>query len=347
MTYPAVMLLLSGAFGLSAPRAFSLALRLVAVSMLLAAFALIYVFVSDQVAQDRGAYFAWYRQAIDVLDDPNGRDRFFSWLLTLLPPRLSEAGFGLWFACGFFALLTAFGAMAVRSRRLDPAWLPLVLLTAVCDRLFLDVAVNATRGSIAALLVLIGATARSVGVRLALWLGAFGIHGRLTALCIAVWCLAWLLARRPAALRALVWLGCAAFLVRLATGGTLLTELALLDLFIENAESEGIQRGLTSITVLTPSLAVQTVIALVVPALLVMRGAAAPAEAGAPRVGILQFGLVATAVGMLLYPDLSLAQRLFIVPILCLPFHLRYDTLKVLAAAKVVLVAVALSGQLD
>jgi GNAT superfamily N-acetyltransferase len=165
----AISVLFAGAlFAGLAPR-WSPGARALAVPQISIAFVGLYLAVSDQVAQDRAEYYRWYRASAALLVDPDARDRGFTLLLNALPDRLSSDAFGFVLAAMMITLICGFLVTLARRNLIHWVGVPIALVFAVCDRLFLDITLNSSRSSLAALVFLFGAIQRKSGWRWALW----------------------------------------------------------------------------------------------------------------------------------------------------------------------------------
>jgi hypothetical protein len=354
MAYAFVFLLISLTLVVAVTPSWSKNIRLAALVPTCIAFAILYLSVSDKVAQDRDEYYAWYREAEVLLQNTESRDRFFSWLLSLLPDGLSTSEFAVVLAVCFVVLLTYFPTRLAGRLLIPWEYVPLVILVAITDRLFLDASLNATRGSIAVLLFLIGSTSSSTNVgRVLLWAIAFGVHGRLTTLLLLIYALALIIGRRPFLERALIVCSMVAFGARILIGRALVPEFEALDVLLSFIDSESVNRGFLTATELSASLAVQTAIAVVIPSIAVLlysykppgATAAGPADQEHPLWHIRSFALITCALGLALFPDIVMVQRLFLVSLICLPLFIPVWLLRPLVVTKLLLITVILAGQ--
>jgi hypothetical protein len=266
---------------------------------------------------------------------------------------MSAQAFGMVLGSTMIVLIIGF-VMSLARRGVVPwAALPLVLVVALCDRMFLDITLNSSRSSLATLLFLFGVLSPVTLVRWALWVLAWGVHGRILMILVLLYGASRLLASQPRVLWVAAGIGVLAMLARLASGSSLVPAAATLELFMRLSEAESVARGASTTSDLTPSLAAQVVLALILPLMLLRRragpalsahAAALPADTLPAR--LVNLSLLSVTVGLLLYPDLSLAQRIFLVPILCLPLLLPRTALLLLATAKLTILILVLPSTL-
>lgn len=355
MAYTAVMLLLTAALAMAMAERWSDRLRAATLVPLLIAFVFLYLTVGDEVAQDRDQYYFWYRNVAYELGDPGSRDQFFSWLLSLLPDSLSKDFFALVLAGTVFLTLAVITRTLVSHHVMPWDHVPLVILAVISDRLFLDMALNVTRGSLAGLVFILGVFARGTGLRWLLWAVAFGIHGRLVPVLVLGYFLSRLLRSHRRTLNLFMGLGVLAFLVKIATGGLIIPQLAAVDWLMQLSESESVRRGLSISGELTFSLATQLLVAVLVPlSLLYMSragevGARGPSPApGQPATlgptEIVALSGTTIAIGLLLYPELAMAQRVLIVPLVLLPCLLGRFALTTLVLVKLAIFAAVMTS---
>ena len=354
----AISVLFAGALFTGLTPRWSPGARALAVPQISIAFVGLYLAVSDQVAQDRAEYYRWYRTSAALLVDPDARDRGFTLLLNALPAGLSPDAFGFVLSAMMVSLICGFLITLARRNLIHWVGVPIALVFAVCDRLFLDITLNSSRSSLAALVFLFGAIQRKSGWRWALWAVGFGLHGRIVLILSALWWIAIFFENRPALLKTVLALAVGAMMFRLLTGSPLLPAAAALDFFLNVSESETVSRGIGTASELTPSLAVQLLLGVVATTAFVWWAGmiAPPARAmtdlkitrsvADDRHRLLVLSLVVAAAGLMLYPDLSLAQRVFLVPILCLPGLMPGKAITLLAAAKLAVLAALLPGSL-
>lgn len=322
----------------------------VAVAPLAMAFGLIYVFVSTQVAQDREQYYQWYTQAQAILASGGGTDPFFTLLLTALPDRLDRSTFGVIFSGLLFTALAAFAHRASRHRSDAAVMTSLIVLLAVTDRLFLDLCANTSRSALAGLFLLSALVLPGRLWPLALVLLAGAVHAKFTALALLLAGAAYLLRNRPKWQRTLLGLGLMLFALRAVTGRTFFDGLAIVELLLQS-EREDFRRGVLITTGVTGSRAVQIVLAVLLPLALASGGRTGlrpPSDAEDPRRGLLRSVAVTFAASaLILYPEIQLAERLFLIPMLLLPTLMPPGRLKALAALKIPIICAVLLTQFD
>jgi hypothetical protein len=308
-----------------------------------ACFACLYMLVSDLVAQDRGGYFSWYQVAPKLMGKPEDRDRLFTWALALLPRKLDEASFYFLFATTFFVFLSRSYKRFADLGMLGFRAIPFVLLVVTCDRLFMDESLNATRGSLAILLVLNGIGCTSKFTQIGFWAAGIGTHNALASITITIYLLLHPKWTKPVIPKLLFLFGVSLFLFRLITGKAVFSDLSLLNLLAAAQDSERVLRGLTSTSALTSSLATQILIAVLLPWLLARAPAAGTDDANNMQVrSTWHLALAGAAFGLILYPDFQLAQRIFLVPLLLFPMFVPVPSLRLLSLGKVALILVVL-----
>lgn len=350
MAYPILISLMSFSLaGSITPRIPPLA-RLWALLPLMGALALFYVSTNDQIAQDRRNYFEWYRSAAQILDEGGNPDRLFTVFLNHLPAGLSQPVFGYALMVVFILGLLAFLFQLVNTGIAPLNVIPLVLLLAVTDRIFLDLALNTTRSSLAGIVFLIGLSLRARTLRVVLWVVAYGIHGKFLGLLLVCYAVSVALRKVPFAGPAIVGVGLAAFGIRLLGGAVPLPDFGALQAALVGGEPEDATRAFVISTTLSASISVQLLLGILLPAFLAVTPGARqmallPESHEKARQKMLDFCLVATSAGLVLYPDLLLAQRIFIVPLLCLPAFLPAAFAGALAFIKLAILSYVLSGQ--
>jgi len=351
LVYFYVQLLMLAGFGLAMWRRSPAGLQTGSLLPLGVAFVTIFVASSDQLAQDRHQYYLWYQNARDMLAAGDAPDSLFTRLLDAFPARLQATGFGILLSTALYAAMLALLGLLVRRGIAPWPHAALIALCAVSDRLFMDAAFNTTRSSLAVVLFLIALVVRPRTVGLLVALAAFGIHGRVTGLLSLLLLLSLAAARFPRLLTPLLLAGVGAFLARLVADVSLLPDTAMLDLVLADVESESVRRGIVRASALTPSLAVQVGLSLLLPAALLLQAwrrmpAAPRAEAWRrmppERRQLLCFALCALGASLLLYPDVALIQRLFVAPILLLPAFLPWSLLRRLVTIKFIVILLIL-----
>jgi hypothetical protein len=322
----------------------------VAVAPLAMAFMLVYVFVSTQVAQDREQYYQWYVQAQAILESGGGTDPFFTLLLTAMPERLGRSAFGAVFSGLLFIALAAFTFLATRHRTDGFVMACLIVLLAVTDRLFLDLCANTSRSALAGLLLLVASVVRRKLWPLAIVLLAGAVHAKFTALALLLASVAYLLRSHPNWQRLLLVLGLVLFGLRAVTGRTFFDGLAIVELLLQS-EREDFRRGVLITTGVTGSRAVQIALAVLLPLALAGRHQTDRfLQAGTDilRDRLLRsIAFTFSAAALILYPEIQLAERLFLVPMLLLPTLISMGRVKALAALKIPIICVVLFSQFD
>lgn len=347
MSYAFVMLLVSSTLGSAFASRWSKLLRMLSIVPLYVAFVILYLFVDDQVAQDRDEYYRWYLDAHNLVLDHDRRDVVFSIFLNILPSSLGPSEFGVVLSGIVFLLLACVIGMLALRKIISWDHVPLVLLAIFFDRLFLDHVLNTTRGSIAILLFLLGILAVSHFGRLLLWVVALGIHARLFVIFLGLYSSLALIRRYPILLRLALLVGIGLFVFRVASGHSPFADLTFLNALIESIESESVRRGFTAVSEpeLTLSLTLQIFLGFVYPALIIWLTAKQPTgydpalKQEPSSDSLLRLAFVAMAIGLAIYPDLSLSQRIFFVPILILPAFLSLNKLKGLVLLKLLFFA--------
>lgn len=347
MLIAALFILFTSAWFVSITRGSEGVAKLAAAPLALA-FVLIYVCVSTQVAQDREQYYQWYSQAATIWRDGDGTDPFFTLLLTTLPERLTKWSFGVVFSCILFAALAAFAHGASRGGPSASITFSLVMLTAVTDRLFLDLCANTSRSALACMLLLTALVIRNPGWAVLLVAVAAAIHAKFTALAFALGVVAYVLRNRPTWQRSLLLVGLLLFVARAATGRTFFDGLAIIDLFLQS-EREDFRRGVLISTGVTASRAIQITIAVLLPLTLAVT---LPSNAEISRTlnnkrypFLRSTAVTFSGAALVLYPEIQLAERLFLVPLLLLPILMPLGRLKTLAAIKIPIICVVLLAQ--
>lgn len=350
-----VLLLLGITLAVALCRRCSRSLKLASLLPAYISFVVLYIFTSDEVAQDRSEYYRWYLDAEDLVRDLSSRDSVFSVLLSSLPDGLSQNQFAVFLSSIVFLLLTSVIILVARKGVITWGLVPSVLLVAVCDRLFLDMVFNATRSSLAALVFALGVIMPRRHARALLWAVALGIHTRLGLLLLGIYGIFVIPNWSSALLRAFLVVAMSLFAVRVATGGVLFPELQLIDFVLSRTESESVVRGLTSASELTLSLVTQILIALLIPTAFLLADSRWTADQALVnhqqipvrmRAELTGLAVGTVAVGLALYPDLMYAQRLFVIPILALPLLLSDRWISVLVIVKFVIIAPVLKGHL-
>lgn len=308
----------------------------------------LYLLATEQIAQDREGYFAWYKAASQLVDAPDGRDGLFTEALSWLPHHLEKESFYVVFAGAFYLLLSWLLFRLVKRQVMSYRQLPFVLLIVLCDRLFIDGALNTTRGSLALVLVLHGLVTTRPLAQWAMAGIALGVHAPLAAIALAMILVLkspWISNRHLAMVH---WVGLACFTVRVLTGEPLFGDgMALLNVLEPLQESERVLRGLTTVSTLTSSLAIQMAAAVILPWWLASRAWAASSPVTGPRdmaEPLWRLGLAASSFGFILCPDFQLAQRLFLIALIVFPMFIKLSWLKGLGLLKLVLILAALSN---
>lgn len=349
MIITAIFLLCSFAWVICAARGNERIAR-VAVAPVAIVFALIYVFISEKVAQDREQYYQWYVHAQSILESGGGTDPGFTLLLTALPNNLQQSAFGLIFSGLLFTALAFFAYCSTRQKPDGAVVASLVTLLAVTDRLFLDLCANTSRSSLAGLLLLTALVIRHRALMLVLILLASSIHAKFTALTLLVTVLAYTLQFRPRWQIALLGIGLFLFCFRATTGRTLFDDLAIIELLLAS-DREDIRRGALITTGVTGSRTIQIVLAVLIPLALAKGNSSdelqqANSGTSNPRTSR-SVAVTFSAVAMILYPEIQLAERLFLVPLLLLPTLTPLNRLKALAALKIPIICAALLAQFE
>jgi hypothetical protein len=351
LLYALIITFISSAFAITLAPAWSRHPRLLALLPLLGAFVFLYLFVGDEVAQDRNSYYQWYLSSTELLADPQSRDHFFSFLLYLLPEGLSRNEFGIIFSALVFSLIAGFFLLLAKRGVIRWGYVPLILLVIMCDRQFFDMSLNTTRSSLSGIIFLFGLVSNLPILKALLWLLSFGIHGLFFIFLILIYGVSILARKSSALLKILSLIGILAFCLRLIFGLTLGSSFLLsFDRFTNQIESEAVLRGLSTTGELTPSLTVQTVFALILPLILILyrylflkMGIQNQSVIFLRKnANLFSFSIVTTFVALVLYPDLMLSQRLFLISIVCLPIYLDFKPLLFLAVFKFFVIALAL-----
>lgn len=327
MVFFFVLLFLSCATGLALCSSCNKTLKQAALIPIGGAFVLIYLFSGDELAQDRSEYYSWYLRAETLFQDPTSRDWLFSGFLALWPNGLMSGQFEFILSSVVFILLGIVLVVAVRQGFASWVSLPTVLLLCVCDRFFLDLVLNTTRSSLAALLFLLSCFVDRWLVRGLILLVAFGFHSRICVLLAATYALFGILRFSRRLYGILILLAVAVFLYRVVAGGAVIPQLEILDGFLAAGDSESVERGLKTASELTGSQAMQIAMAVVVPLLMLLFSGCSVARVSESRIKEARGDLFGLAVGaavicLLLYPDLAFIQRLFVIPIVVIPMYM-------------------------
>lgn len=173
MTNLAGIFFLLGLFGVGLiPRDSPIRTKFVLIGVILG-MSVLSVSVGQDIAQDRGQYFSWYRSS----DTANGwSDVLFGWFLFVLPGGLSEASFSLvLMLVGLVTVIIALSRVAA-AMEVHHSKIALVLLALVLDRIFIDLMLNTVRSTISFSIILIAITGKHAFFRIFLSLVALGIH---------------------------------------------------------------------------------------------------------------------------------------------------------------------------
>lgn len=305
-------------------------------------FCTFYVIANDQVAQDRNQYFNWYLNARYILEN---QDFLFTLILNGLPDRMGAEVFGALFALIIFSLLAVLLFRLAIRRILNFRDIPLVILALMSDRLFIDATLNTSRSTIALMVFLIALTFRNRFFIIILLACAFGLHSRTFSSMAVCLILTAISPKRTAIFNGLVIVGIMLFITRLISDFTISQEGYFLDqwLRVEEISSESVQRGLSRLGALTPSLAVQILIAMIIPWVLLLREYRKRLHSNSdyfnylnicPGVNFKNYALIILAVCLIIYPDLTLVARFFPIPIVLLLAQAGSFDLKVYVAIK-------------
>ncbi|MFH1819661.1 MAG: hypothetical protein ABIC92_17425 [Pseudomonadota bacterium] len=331
-------------------------LRVYTVLPVLIAFVILSLNVTDDVAQDRWQYFVWYLNAGSIIHDLDARDLGFTYMLHLMPVDMTPEMFSASLTAITFLLMTAVVASLARRGIISWDYLPLVLLIAVCDRLYIDLSLNTTRGTIALLIFMQGLLSGNSWLRLSLMGLAFGFHLYVAMMMSVIYVMSWMLRSWPHLVRFLVFAGIIAFCIRVVTDNVLIPWVETTDPKSLGYESESVTRGLTTFAPLTESLLAQVGVALLVPLMMTQwfrrmgthEYFMEPAgDASSLRLQLATMVLVSLGLALLVYPDFVLAQRIFVLPMLILPCMVELRLLKPLVVFKLILFGVVIFGNID
>jgi len=167
------------------------------------------------------------------------------------------------------------------------------------------------------------------------WLLSFGVHMGATAFSYASY-MAYILSKRYFVLITLASLILLIFFYNLYSDTLLIRFDLLLGEYyqLEHARFISLDRALGRKTMLTPSLAVQVFFAILLPLLIVMYRYY---SGWLSNDFFLGYVVAISLIVMVMYLELSLARRFFVIPIISLLFFLRLKDLQILAAIKVFL----------
>lgn len=325
IAYGFILLFMGSALAMVVSPGWSSQLRVLSLVPILTTFVLLYLFVGEEIAQDRVEYYRWYIESGRLLKNPEARDFLFTYILSIVPPGLSRYEF--WVVFSTFIFLGFIFVLWIFSRRglIAVGSIPVIALACMADRLFLDMTLASSRSSLAGLLFILSIVPKSWVWTALLWLASFGMHGRMFMLLLGVYAISLVLRFLPKARFFLFALAILAFGLRFLTGAPLLPELEFLDSLVSSSESQSVTRGLVGTRDLPLTLAVQVAIAVVLPSILAFKlirsdpaGVYGFTPAGGLQDRIFGFGLTGAILCLSIYPDMALLQRLFIVSIICL-----------------------------
>ena len=351
MPYQITLLLLGLSLCLCLCRRCSRYVTLTAILPMYAAFVLIYLFVSEDVAQDRDAYYQWYLDAERAFFDSPSQT--FSFLLRIMPDGLSAHEFGVVTSSAMFLVIVFLLVNAARQGIIQWNTISLIILVAVCDRMFLDLVMNTLRSSLAAVIFLIGVLLPGWWRRIGLWGTVIGIHTPAAIVMMGIYAVFCLTKWPPRILFLLMGGAVGLFAVRVWSGAKVITDKSFFEWVIALIGSESVVRGVTMSSEMTNSLAMQLVLGIVGPWVLLViwsrvgaRGYTKNTNIREPEREVLALTLGTAVAALALYPDLSLAQRLFVIPILSIPLFLPYRVLVGLVVVKFAVFAAVMQRHL-
>jgi len=330
---------------------------LLSTAMLFGSYLLMYVGSTARLSQDRGNYYSMYlkydwpwlmRHVMRVPHLGMVQDDLLSvWLLRLFPGGLGMTEFSVVFISGFLLAVLVFLGLAVYRGQIALGAAPLVLVAMFSDRLFMDMAFNVTQSSFSGLVFLAGIVGFGWPGVLLLSFVALGLHGRMFILAAFAFVMSFA-SRLHRSLLPLVLLAAAfVFVARIVHPYPLTDLLAHFGVMLRGSEAgfdpnqnasffDGISRSFA----LSPSMLVQIALSIILPAGLAGFGGFSPSGAstvecvGKSRQMMLSYALASGAVVLLLFPEIALAQRLVVVPVVLFPLLLSEERLWWLATIK-------------
>jgi len=330
------------------------------------AFVAMYARSGIEVAQDREAYYLTYLhpkvvmpntavgQLLNIVDG----EVLFHLFMRALPDGLALAGFSVLFMSCWVLVFLAVLFVASNKGLIAFDALPLVALSILFDRMVIDLVFNTTQSSYAGLIYLVGLLSGSWSFFLLFLFMALQFHGRMALLMSAILLPSVLFRRFKTLVFAAFALGMAFFILRLAYPDILLqTGLALGLGRVREILFLPLFSGIWLDYPLTPSIFVQIVLALVLPlAFLILqfrqlRHSSVPSVISGGKSGSLKlfgqslsldFAVFIVCAGLLFFPEISLVQRVLLVPAVLLPLFLSEGYLGRLTLFKVsVFIAIA------
>ncbi len=313
-------------------------------------FCFMYINVGEIVAQDRNSYYQWYLNSGKLLTGHYDQDMGFTFLLNMIPRGLSENEFGIILASFVYIALSAVVFIAWTNRILTLQQCSLVVLALMMDRVFADSAINTTRSSLVGLVFMLWLVSHKKWLILPIVLFAYGLHERMTFLLFLLYILSVLAMRFPKLRDIIIIAGLMAFVIRLLTGSGIFSGLSLLELYVADIDGQSIRRGFTIENTLTNSLAIQLTTSMIVPMLicyfaqrkLISRKDMDNDIHWTERNKLINSSIIFTSAALILFPDIQLIQRVFVIAMAGLFMMIPLKFLRIYVVAKLAIFSIVI-----
>lgn len=321
------------------------AFRIIAIITIFLTIFILSLTSNDVIFQDKSQYYSWYRLAHADIFNRTAPDKFFSFLMILFPNNLTLDFFwGLLVMLVFLLIFSVLNLLA-NHEFFEYEYFPLILLVILFDRLFLDLSLNAVRSTISILIFILGTLQKKSYLKYVLFLASLGTHFYVGVMTLFMYFFGKLLKicnerKNPL----IIVLAVTIFLFRIY-----FSDKGLLS-FIEMGHefflgSERFWRGINTRSNFSLSIAMQIFLSIVLPLFFVCitKNKFCNSNDQMPFIiknhrnsqrELFVFAIVCSLFGLMLYPDFSLFERFFAIPIILLPCFMSLGKLRLLATIK-------------
>lgn len=321
--------------------------QLLLAGVLIWIFLMTYALANEATAQDRYAYYQWYLVAT-FEGVVSGQDQVFSYLLSLLPSRMSLEAFSAYFALVLLLSVTLLYFILRRTFDRRLGFVALALAALLVDRYSIGLVFNTSRSFLAAAFfcVVFAKKTLPLPARLGFVALALGVHLPVSSSMLALYVVA-LFFRRVRILNIVAMSGACLFATKYLVGLALFNPTTLNLVTAAYDETRVSRINEVGGDVSTLSLFLQISLAVVVPVLLIVFRPRVDTLVEQPKETIFhvfeddmlarRFALLSAIALFLFYPEILLAQRIVIGTIIIFPFLLRERDLVNLVAFKSIL----------
>jgi hypothetical protein len=312
-------------------------------------FIVLYCCSSEALLQDRYQYYLWYKDLSNV-NPPiffsfSNSDFLFQWALKMLPENLSKTYFYLLISSIIFTVYTFFLFILYKKKIISLKHFALMIPLLFLDRLFIDVAASSFRSSFAIIFFMLAIISENKYFKFPLFILSAGFH-----------------------LRAFLFLALVNLLknkIKNITNYIFFIGLALLcfrffgqfkifDISYESSKfitnflslNDSFLRGLVNSHLLSKNFFVIIIISIVIPFLFTFLEKDLKSTSIKitninlrQKISLFNFSALSASLGLFLFPDFSLAVRIFLVPILVTCIFMKKNYLLYLVLLKLLIFA--------